>query len=323
MVTPFEQSSHRSRRLPRLTGVLVLVVAVLLFTREGWSQEVTPTQSPVERTANILAAQLLLDTSIAVASSPSSREHEHWAKSPGWSTDQRCFSLVAATHLTPALIETAVQHWAALNPTASEADRARVLADLKRRFLKDGQRAFLMQFLPIQATNYSNEWRVCFGPLATHVTLTSLGGKPGKATLTEDSPANDRLSFTTPWTSTLIWIQDVSAPDDPVFTLRLDGISYWIRDNNNTWAKGKDGSPDPWILTKSPTTLRFRFETETAKLASLLEARTPWDDIKKRYLAPRLDAAKSSALDSAAVGNFLAGLVHNVLSGMLLKLIGI
>ena len=253
----------------------------------------------------VFKAQVLLDSAFAIRASPYSDDDDAWEPEPDWISKHQSRAAFALLHITPELIDAAFHYWVAERRRTSAERRQELVGSLKRRFMRQGERTFLLVVKPVEATDYQAEWGLLIGDLKT-AKLVAFNGKQGSVTKSEACGLNEPLIADSGTVSCLFFMQDVVNPEtDPTFTVALGGVFHRIKLNSGPWARTREGQ-----------TVRFRFEPSPVKLVQLMEEGVPWPKIEEKYIGPRRRTVSSQAPGGA--GDALLGLVADIVLKLIL-----
>lgn len=254
----------------------------------------------------VFKAQVLFDSAFSISASPFSDDDDAWEPEADWFSKQRSRAAFALLHITPELIDAAFHYWVAESGRTSAEHRQELVGSLKRRFMRQGERTFLLIVKPVEATDYqAEEWGLAIGDLKA-AKLVAFNGKQGSVTRSEACGLNEPLVADSGTVSCLFFMQDVVNPEtDPTFTVALGGVFHRIKLNSG-----------PWARTHAEQTVRFRFEPSPVKLVKLMEEGVPWPMIEEKYIGPRRRTVSAEAPGGA--GDALLGLVADIVLKLIL-----
>lgn len=292
-----------------MSGILTLIILNMQglylfgFTGSGEIHSSSP--------ALTFRSQILVDMDVQEVRSPDPRDELEWVTPPGWFSGHRAKTTMVLVRISPALIDSAVDYWAAKQIQPTETKRAAAGERLRKLFIREGEMAFLLLVKPIQADEYEDAWRVQLGPIAENVHAVTLDGATAPVIRTENS-LEGLLSSNTGIRSCLFYINDiVDEEKDPSFSIVLEDMHYYVRSNFI-------GPNTPWIKNEFPSSVYFRLETGEINLLHLAACGIPWSEIEARYIQPRIQCADDSGANDALM--LLADVAINVIMALLLKI---
>lgn len=106
-------------------------------------------ENELPTTHSLFQAQILSNMAVATTFTPATNNSSEWAAETHWLDSCRLKSLFVVVHISDSLIDAAVGYWkdAQINLSTSDVERARL--DLRRKFLRNGKRAFLLLMDPL------------------------------------------------------------------------------------------------------------------------------------------------------------------------------
>lgn len=261
----------------RNPGIVALSWIWLMLVTSTWAEN-------RERSLGEMAfrAQVQASADVQTAISPGSAIDNEWEHRTRWAVNHKAVSTFVLVHITPALIDAAVQYWGEQHVSLDGESQAKARDRLTRKLIRPGEMAFLLIVKPIEVGSYPDEWGIKVGPIDETIVLVSLDGKIGKVTTFERVLIlDDVLDGNTGIKSCLFWLEDVTVPDrDPIFNVRLT-VDYHVRAGpEERRRKNSTGPPVwTWIENKSSTPVSFRFETTEIHVLQLVEQGVPWIEI--------------------------------------------